>query len=242
MSIAENLALVEQQIETACRKAGRVRTDVRWMAVSKTQPADRIVEAYAAGARLFGENRVQEFAAKRDVLAAAGIVSGSDAATVHCIGPLQTNKANRAAQIFDAVDSVDSLRVAECLQRAASAAGKVLPILLEIKLSDEAAKHGLAPDGSELAEVLERAPDWTHLRVRGLMMVPPYFEDSEAARPYFQRLRRLRDALAQRHPQLQFEELSMGMSHDYAVALAEGATCVRIGTAIFGARAAQPAP
>jgi pyridoxal phosphate enzyme (YggS family) len=240
MSIAENLARVRHQMEEACRSAGRLPEHVRLMAVSKTQPVERIVEAYAAGARLFGENRVQEFAAKYDALAAAGIFSGVPAAAMHCIGPLQTNKARRAAQIFDAVDSVDSLRVAEHLQRAAVVAGKTLPILLEIKVSGEAAKHGLDPDGQELAEVLEHAPDWTHLHVRGLMTVPPYFENSEGARPYFRRLRLLRDALAQRYAKLQFDELSMGMSHDFVVAIAEGSTCVRIGTAIFGARAAQP--
>ncbi len=240
MSIAKNLAQVRQQMEAACRNAGRSIGDVRLIAVSKTQPAAKIVEAYAAGVRLFGENRVQEFAAKREALTSAGIFSGDGAARVHCIGPVQTNKANRAAQIFDAVDSVDSLRVAEYLQRAAATAGVVLPVLLEIKLSEEASKHGLLPEGPELAELLERAPDWTQLRVRGLMTVPPYFENSEEARPYFQRLRRLRDVLAQRHPKLQFDELSMGMSHDFSVAIAEGATCVRIGTAIFGARAAQP--
>ena len=239
MSVAENIARVEQQIEAACREAGRARADVRLMAVSKTQPAERIVEAYAAGVRLFGENRVQEFAVKRDALMAARIFSGDTAARVHCIGPVQTNKANRAAQIFDGVDSVDSVRVAEHLHRAAAAAGVMLPVLLEIKLSEEASKHGLLPDGPELAELLERAPDWTQLRVRGLMTVPPYFEDAEQARPYFWRLRLLRDTLAQRHQKLQFDELSMGMSHDFSVAIAEGATCVRIGTAIFGARAAQ---
>lgn len=236
MSIADNISKVEEQIAIACRKADRTRESVRLMAVSKTHPPEAIVEAYTSGLRLFGENRVQEFAAKRDVLDAAGIFSASDPARFHCIGPVQSNKATRAAQFFDGVDSIDSLRLAERLDQAARQSGKVLSICIEIKLSPEESKHGLAPESAELAELLERIPDFPHLHARGLMTIPPYADDPEQARPFFRRLRELRDALAQRHPKLALDGLSMGMSHDFPVAIEEGATVIRIGTALFGQR------
>ena len=238
MSIADNLARVQEQMDAACRRAGRLPGSIALMGVSKTHPAASMVEAYAAGLRLFGENRVQEFAEKQSTLAAAGFFSGSAPASFHLIGPLQSNKATRAAQLFDAVDTVDSVRLAEKLNQAAAAANKTLPILLEIKLSEEVTKHGLLPESAELALLLERAPEWTHLQVRGLMTVPPYSENLEATRPYFRRLSALRDRLAQKNSGLALTELSMGMSHDFSVAIEEGSTCVRIGTAIFGARPA----
>ena len=239
MSIAENIARVEEQIAAACHRANRPRESVYLMAVSKTHPSDTILEAYAAGVRLFGENRVQEYEGKRDALLAAGIFVAPSPAIAHCIGPLQSNKATRAAQLFDSVDSVDSLRLAERLNKAAAEAKKRLPIFIEIKLSQEDSKHGLAPDAVELDALLEKLPDLTHLELRGLMTVPPYADDLEQVRPYFRQLRLLRDSLAQRHPRLTFDGLSMGMSHDFAIAIEEGATLIRIGTAIFGAR---PAP
>jgi PLP dependent protein len=234
MSIADSIARVEEQIAAACRHAMRPRDGVQLMAVSKTHPAELVIAAYGCGIRLFGENRVQEFAAKQSALQAAGL--SSDAACFHLIGPLQSNKATRAAQIFDAVDSVDSLRLAQRLDEASGATGKRLPVLIEIKLSPEASKHGLAPDADELHQLLERLPDLRNLTFRGLMTVPPYADDLEQVRPYFRRLRELRDSLAQQYPALQFDELSMGMSHDFSVAIEEGSTLVRVGTAIFGAR------
>ncbi len=236
MSIADNLARVQEQIDVACRRAGRLPGSVALLGVSKMHPAASIVEAYAAGLRLFGENRVQEFAEKQSALADAGFFSGDTPATFYLIGPLQSNKAARAVQLFDAIDTVDSARLAEKLNQTAAAANKTLPILLEIKLSEEASKHGLLPESAELALLLERAPDWTHLQVRGLMTVPPYSENLEETRPYFRRLRVLRERLAQQYPHLALDQLSMGMSHDFSVAIEEGSTCVRIGTAIFGAR------
>ncbi len=233
MSMAENIARVQEQMRAACRRAGRPPESVQLMAVSKMQPPERIVEAQAAGLRLFGENRVQEFAEKQPVLA-AGILFGE--ASFHLIGPLQSNKVARAAQLFDAIDTIDSLRLAERLNHAAAAANKSLPVLLEIKLSEETSKHGLPPESAELTALLERASDWTHLQIRGLMTVPPYSENLEEVRPYFRRLRVLRDALAQRYPHVALDQLSMGMSHDFSVAIEEGSTCARIGTAIFGAR------
>jgi len=236
MSIADSIARVEEQIAAACRRAMRPRDSVQLMAVSKTHPAADIAEAFACGIRLFGENRVQEFAAKQSALQAAGMSSDAGPASFHLIGPLQSNKATRAAQIFDAVDAVDSLRLAQRLDEACAAAGKRLPILIEIKLSAEASKHGLAPGAEELHPLLERLPNLKNLKFRGLMTIPPYADDLEQARPYFRRLRELRDSLAQQYPALQFDELSMGMSHDFSVAIEEGSTLVRIGAAIFGAR------
>ncbi|HTU51557.1 MAG TPA: YggS family pyridoxal phosphate-dependent enzyme [Acidobacteriaceae bacterium] len=236
MPIADSIARVEEQIAAACGRVLRSRNRVQLMAVSKTQPATAIAEAFRCGIRLFGENRVQEFAAKQSALETAGMSTNAAPSSFHLIGPLQSNKATRAAQIFDAVDSVDSVRLAQRLDEACAVIGKRLPILIEIKLSPEASKHGLDADADELRELLERLPDLKNLMFRGLMTVPPYSDDLEQVRPYFRRLRELRDSLAQQYPALQFDELSMGMSHDFSVAIEEGSTLVRIGTAIFGAR------
>jgi hypothetical protein len=179
---------------------------------------------------------VQEFAVKQSELQASGMFRHEEPPRFHLIGPLQSNKATRGAQIFDGVDSVDSLRLAQRLNEACGAAGKRLPILLEIKLSPEADKHGIAPEADALHSLLERLPDFNSLIFRGLMTVPPFSDDLEQVRPYFRRLRELRDSLAQQYPALQFEQLSMGMSHDFSVAIEEGSTLVRVGTAIFGAR------
>ena len=199
------------------------------MAVSKVQPVEAIREAYAAGQRLFGENRVQEVQSKQPGLVdLAGL-------EMHLIGPLQNNKTSKAAELFQAVDTLDSLKTARRLHDAAAALGRTVAVLVEVKLSHEESKHGLAPE--ELAAFLEGVREFGALSVRGLMTVPPWSEDPETARPYFRRLRELRDEHAVRHPGL--VELSMGMSNDFAVAIEEGSTTVRIGTAIFGKR--QPA-
>ena len=202
------------------------------MAVSKVHPAGMLLEAYAAGQRLFGENRVQEFLAKTSELGEA--FAGPDRARFHLIGPLQSNKTAKAAEIFDAIDTVDSLRTAQRLQAAVGGRGGVLPILVEVKLSPEESKHGVAP--GELAGLLHGLEQMEGIEVQGLMTVPPWSEDPEPARPYFRRLRGLRDQLQPRHPALR--QLSMGMSNDFRVAIEEGSTCVRIGTAIFGRRTA----
>jgi hypothetical protein len=157
-------------------------------------------------------------------------------AEFHLIGHLQSNKAARAAESFGSVDSVDSLRLAERLNEAAARLERRLPVLLEIKLSGEEAKSGFDPESAELRGLLDRLPDLTALDPRGLMTVPPYLDDPEAARPYFIRLRALRDGFAATHPHLGLVHLSMGMSHDFVVAIEEGATQIRIGTALFGAR------
>jgi PLP dependent protein len=208
------------------------------MAVSKTHPASAILEAAACGVRLFGENRVQEFQLKSEELVREATTSGVEKQKIemHLIGKLQSNKSAKAAEIFSAIDTVDSLRIAQRLHDAAARLGRVLPVLLEIKLSSEESKSGLDPNSSELSELLERLPDLTGLKLRGLMTVPPWSEDPESARPYFVQLRHLRDQLAAQWPRLDFTQLSMGMSGDFNVAIEEGSTCVRIGTALFGKR------
>jgi PLP dependent protein len=234
MSIAENLARVRERIAGAARRAGRRSDDVALMAVSKTFPAERIREAYDAGLRLFGENRVQEFAGKIDSL------RDLSKAEWHLIGHLQTNKAAKAVELFAAVDSVDSLRLAQKLNAAAQQLGKKIKVLIEINIGGEAAKSGAAPDSRELEELLSAAAKLEHLKLRGLMAVPPFTDDPEQARPYFRKLRELRDQIsARRLPAVEMNELSMGMSHDLEVAIEEGSTCVRVGTAIFGERTSK---
>jgi pyridoxal phosphate enzyme (YggS family) len=231
MTIASNLSAIHERIARAAQRAGRNPDAIALMAVCKTQPAANIVEAYEAGQRLFGENRVQEFSEKMDALA-----SLRDA-EFHMIGHLQSNKAPKAAELFHAIDSLDSAKLAERLNAAAEKLGKTLAVLIEINLGGEAAKSGLAPNSSQLESILAGALTWKHLRIRGLMTVPPFAEDPEGARPYFRQLRELREALAARSlPGLALDVLSMGMSHDFEVAIEEGSTCVRIGTAIFGDR------
>jgi PLP dependent protein len=226
MSIAENLAHLHEQITQACRRANRPESDVALMAVSKVHPVEMILEACAAGQRLFGENRVQEFQEK------SPHVKDLAGAQFHLIGPLQSNKTAKAAELFDAIDAVDSLKIAQRLNTAASALGKKLPVLIEVKLSHEESKHGLAP--KELAALLASMNDLESITAVGLMTVPPWSEAPEAARPYFRELRRLRDQSVVRFPRI--TQLSMGMSNDFTVAIEEGSTCVRVGTAVFGRR------
>ena len=226
MSIAENIARLKEEIATVCRRAGRDEREVALMAVSKVHPVEAILEAYEAGQRLFGENKVQEYEGKSER------VRGLDGAAVHLIGPLQSNKTNKAAELFDAVDAVDSLKIAERLERAAKVLGKRLPVLIEVKLSHEESKHGVGPE--ELPALLEAMRGFEAVEAVGLMTVPPWSEDAEVARPYFKELRRLRTEAVKAHPKL--VQLSMGMSNDFAVGIEEGSTCVRVGTAIFGKR------
>jgi PLP dependent protein len=231
MSIAENIAVLRERIGAAARRAGRSAADIALMGVTKTHSADRIREAYATGLRLFGENRVQEFAGK------AGALSDLADADWHMIGHLQTNKAGKAAELFSAIDSVDSVKLAEKLNSAAESLGKKLGVLIEINIGEESAKSGLAADSRELESLLLAAPQFAALEFRGLMTVPPLTDEPEGARPYFRKLRELRDVLAARKlPAVSMDVLSMGMSHDFEVAIEEGSTCVRVGTAIFGTR------
>jgi pyridoxal phosphate enzyme (YggS family) len=231
MSIAANIASIHQRIAAGARRAGRSPNEIALMAVSKTHPPERILEAYQAGLRLFGENRVQEFASK-----IAALQNLPDVVW-HMIGHLQTNKAGKTAELFNAVDSVDSLKLAEKLDAAARQLGKKLSVLIEINVGGEAAKSGVAPDSEEIEKLLLAAPVLQRLHFRGLMTIPPFTDDPQAARPYFRKLRELRDTIAARKlPSVSMDTLSMGMSHDFEVAIEEGSTCVRVGTAIFGER------
>ena len=231
MSIADQLALIRDRISSAARSAGRNPDDIALMAVCKTFPAEAIVEAYAAGQRLFGENRVQEFAEKFPA------VRTLPDAHFHMIGHLQSNKAAKAVEIFHAVDSIDSAKLAQRLNDAAQKLNKTLDALIEINVGGEEAKSGLAPDSPEIEAILSQAPEWKHFKIRGLMTVPPFTDDPEGARAYFRELRELRDRLAARnYSNVTLDVLSIGMSHDFDVAIEEGSTCVRIGTAIFGER------
>jgi PLP dependent protein len=240
MPIEANLARLHEQIAQACRRAHRPASEVALMAVSKLHPVEALLEAHAAGHRLFGENRVQEFAEKYPALVAAGAAgptptrTDSRYAEYHLIGPLQNNKTNRAAELFDAIDTVDSLKLATRLNTAALALNKRLPIYIEVKLSHEESKHGLAPE--DLPALLNDIAPLPNLVPIGLMTVPPWTgpDDPEPARPYFRRLRELRDQQQRLHPTL--TQLSIGMSNDFTVAIEEGSTCIRIGTAIFGKR------
>jgi pyridoxal phosphate enzyme (YggS family) len=232
MTIAANLSAIHQRIALAARRAGRSAEDIALMAVSKNFPAERIIEAYAEGQRLFGENRVQEFAGK------VGALARFHGCEFHMIGHLQSNKAAKAAEIFRAVDSIDSAKLADRLNAAGEKLHQTLDVLIEINVGGEQAKSGVALDSPEVERILGGAPAWSHLRIRGLMTVPPFTDDPEGARPYFRRLRELRDRLLARNlPCVSLAILSMGMSHDFEVAIEEGSTCVRIGTAIFGTRA-----
>ncbi len=226
--IRNNIEKVNERIARACRRAGRQPESVTLVAVSKTFPAERVREAYEAGLRCFSENRIQEAEGKIAQLADLDI-------TWHLIGHLQTNKAKKAAELFHTVESLDSLRLAQKLDQAQAAKNQPLPVLVQVDLAGEETKSGV-PE-VELPGFLRQVSELAHLRVRGLMTLPPYHEDPERVRPYFRRLRELAERLASENiPNVSFNELSMGMSHDFEIAIEEGATTVRVGSAIFGER------
>jgi uncharacterized pyridoxal phosphate-containing UPF0001 family protein len=253
---AGNLARIREGIERAASRAGRSAEDITLVAVSKFHSAPQIRELYEAGARHFGENRVQEWELKRASLEDLN-------ATWHMIGHLQSNKAARAVRLFHGIDSVDSLALAERLDRAKkdfntevaegtekrtergmaraekgidgeTLPGERLPILIEVKLDPGPTKSGVSRE--EVPGLVESVLRLPHLALRGLMGVPPYFEDPEEARPFFRRLRELQEALRTQMGRELLPVLSMGMSHDFGVAIEEGATEIRIGTALFGER------
>jgi pyridoxal phosphate enzyme (YggS family) len=229
-ALSGRLADVRRRIERAAGRANRTPEEVTLVGVSKTQPVEMMKLALEAGLRDFGENRVQESDAKISELGRAG-------ARWHLIGHLQANKARRAVSLFDFIHSLDSVALAKRLDRLCAEEGREeLPVLIQVDLAGEETKSGASEE--ELPEVVAAVTAAKHLRLRGLMTLPPFFPEAESARPYFQRLRELRDALRSR---LAFGaddsgELSMGMSHDFEVAIEEGATMVRVGTAIFGER------
>jgi pyridoxal phosphate enzyme (YggS family) len=258
VSIADNVARIRERIAAAAARAGRRADEITLVAVSKMFSADCIREAYDAGVRHFGENRIQEWETKATRLGDLGD------ATWHLVGHLQSNKARRAVELFTTIDSVDSVALAQRLDRivaerlaestkALGSAGTGLPagpprlpILIEVRLAPEEAKHGVEP--AALPAVVEAVRALPHLDLRGLMCVPPWCENPEDARNHFRRLRELRDSLtaagarpfasldAAQGKAAPLRELSMGMSHDFEVAIEEGGTQVRIGTAIFGER------
>ena len=236
-NIAHNIERLEEAIAAACRRAGRPRAEVELMAVSKTYPAATIAEAAAMGLTLFGENRVQEFAAKAAELEPLR-TRAANPIQVHLIGHLQSNKVQRAVELFDAIDSLDSLRLAERLNEAAGKLGKRLPVLIEVKLSTEETKAGIDPNSVEAAQLLERLPELAHLQMRGLMTIPPYGVSDSETRECFRSLRAWRERWAAAHSRLTFDVLSMGMSGDFALAIEEGATRIRVGTSLFGRRPA----
>jgi len=216
--LKERLEAIQERIARAAAHAGRRREDITLLAVTKKFPADAIAAAAELGIRDFGENYVQEFEGKRAALAGLG------GARFHLIGHLQANKARKGVELFDVIQTVDSVRLAERLDQAASAP---LDVMIEVKLSPESAKAGVSPE--DLPQLIAAVRACANLRLRGLMTMPPWSDEAEPSRPYFRRLREL----AQQHA---LPGLSMGMSHDFEVAIEEGATLIRIGTALFGPR------
>ena len=228
--IAENVARVREQIAAAAGQVGRQAAEVTLVAVTKTRSPAEIEAAYAAGVRHFGENRVGEMAEKRPQLALAGV-------TWHMVGHLQRRKALQAVELFDIVHSVDSVRLARRLDAFAAERGPILPILIEVNVSGEESKYGFRlSDREALDAALAEIVTLSHLRVDGLMTVAFVARDPEEVRPVFARLRELRGELRARYPEGEWRHLSMGMTDDYAVAIQEGATMVRVGRAIFGPR------
>lgn len=238
MDIRQALKKVQEQILQAAVRSGRNPADIKLVAVTKTVDIPEILEAIQAGALILGENRVQEAQKKiaefrvtppPPALSKGGIQGGVE---WHLIGSLQKNKARTAVQLFDLIHSIDSVALAEEVDYVAGKAGKKQRVLVQVKLSDEEAKHGITENN--LMELLTKTSTMKNLKLEGLMTMPPYFEDPEKTRPYFKKLRQLADKAIQKGFTL--NQLSMGMSHDFEVAVEEGATLVRVGTAIFGER------
>jgi|SRR5713226_9117926 pyridoxal phosphate enzyme (YggS family) len=227
-SVRENLLRIQERIAAAAARAGRRAEEITLIAVSKTHPASAIREAHEAGIRHFGENRVQEWEGKR---------AGTEglAATWHLIGHLQSNKTARAAKLFHSVDSVDDFAIAQRLDRGRAEAGigGKLRVLIEVRIAPEETKSGV--EINELSALAEKLAELPRLELAGLMCIPPFLDDAERVRPYFRRLRELREDLSRKLSHA-LPVLSMGMSHDFEVAIEEGATEVRVGTAIFGVR------
>jgi pyridoxal phosphate enzyme (YggS family) len=228
--IPENLRKLSEKVAQAAERSRRSPGDISIVAISKTFPVESVSEAIAAGQLVFGENRVQEAEAKIRFFAESHRIEW------HLVGHLQSNKAQRAADLFQVIHSLDSLHLAAKLSEACRATGKQVSVLLQVDLGKEATKFGV--DEGEVRDLVSAVSRMDGLRLDGLMIIPPYFEDPELVRPYFTRLRELKDALEREQPGcLGQRHLSMGMSHDFEVAVEEGATMIRIGTAIFGSRA-----
>ena len=234
MSVAENLARVREQIENAARRAGRNPNEITLVAVSKTFPVASVLEAFAAGARDIGENRVEEASEKIPTVNAQ---VGAAKIRWHLIGHLQRRKTRDAVQLFDVIQSVDTLKLAEAIHRAAGEQKKQMPLLLQVNVGNDPNKFGFDLNArSAFLQDVEKIMALENVRVEGLMTIGPLVATAEQARPFFRDLRILRDELNQKFSQAKWNELSMGMTDDYAVAIEEGASIVRIGRAIFGQR------
>lgn len=224
-SFAERLARVRERIETACRRAGRPAAEVRLLAVSKKQPPEMVAEAAQCGLTLFGESRVQE-ARQKIALCPARL-------EWHLIGHLQTNKARAAVRLFQMLHAVDSPKLLAAIDAAGELTGRIMPVCIEVNVSGEGSKFGLAP--AAVPALLDSANALRRVAIAGLMTIPPLAADPEAARPYFRQLKILRDQW-QAQTGFALNELSMGMSHDFEIAIEEGATLIRLGTVLFGPR------
>ena len=235
MSIAVRLAAIQDRIGQAARRAGRQRAGVTLVAVSKFHPVQAIEEAWAAGQRHFGENRVQEAEEKKASL--TSLLQAADPLRLELIGPLQSNKARRAVAAVSRIQSIDSVDIGVRVGRIAAEGNRVMPVLAQVDLAGESTKAGIPADS--LLQALESLRAVTGIEVQGLMAIPPFLDDPDAVRPYFARLRSLRDRSVSAGL-LEGSELSMGMSHDFEAAIEEGATIVRVGTAIFGERPPKP--
>ena len=228
-TVLHNVQLIRERIIRAAASCGRSPEEIVLLAISKTFPVESICAAAAAGVQKFGENRVQEAELKIPQLRETHKLEW------HLVGHLQSNKARRAAELFDMVHSLDSLKLASRLNQASLEIGKTLSVLLQVDLGKEETKFGADPD--QIRELAEAISSLKGIKLDGLMTIPPYFEDPEDVRPYFAKLRKLRDTLESEQPGcLGQQHLSMGMSHDFETAIREGATIVRVGTAIFGSR------
>lgn len=227
IDVAANCQIIRARIHEAAVKSGRRAGDIKLLGAAKAQSVELVHAAIAAGVTLIGENYVQEAKDKRQRI--------TQSVEWHMIGHLQRNKAKAAVEIFDVIESLDNLALARELDKEAGKVGKTVRVYIEVNLGGEKSKTGIAKD--EVAALLQEAAKLSHLRVEGLMTVPPFHENLEEVRPYFRQLRELREKLNELHlPNTDLKELSMGMTHDYSVAIEEGATIVRIGTALFGPR------
>ncbi len=227
MDIKENVEKIKEIIEKSAKKAGRNPDEIILLAASKTQPVEKIIKAYEAGIRYFGENKVQEGIKKIEAL--------KDYKDIHwhLIGHLQTNKVKHAIKYYEMIHSVDRKPVVDEIEKRSESKGKIQDVLIEVNIGKEESKHGVFPE--ELKDLFEYTLRKPHIKVHGLMCIPPYFEDKEKVRPYFKEMKILKEELEKTF-RVELPHLSMGMSHDFDVAIEEGATIVRIGSAIFGER------
>ena len=224
-TLADRIDQVNERIQQACRRSGRKAQEILLVAVTKTLPAERPLEALTEGLTHFGENYIQEAKQKTEQI---------HQGTWHFIGHLQSNKAKIAVKLFSMIETLDRLSLAEELNRQAELSGKVLEVLLQVNEAGEDSKSGLPPE--QVPSLLEAAPSWSHLHLRGLMAIPPYEPDPELSRRWFRSLYQWQGKWQSRFPDLDLSQLSMGMSHDFETAIEEGATIIRVGTALFGSR------